>query len=42
MRLEQDARAVGLTLNYNKCEVIGSPETIAAWNIFGLAFAGPR
>jgi hypothetical protein len=41
MRLEQDARAVGLTLNYNKCEVIGSPEAIAAWNISGLAFAGP-
>ena len=42
MRLEQDARAVGLTLNHNKCEVIGSPEAIAAWSIFGLAFAGPR
>lgn len=40
-RLEQEARAIGLTLNHNKCEVLGPPEAIAAWNVSGLAFARP-
>lgn len=41
MRLEQEARTIGLTLNHNKCEVLGPPEAIAAWNASGLAFARP-
>ena len=40
-QLEQEAKALGLVLNHKKCEVIGAPEAIAAWNTTGPAFAMP-
>ena len=40
LHLEQDARALGLTLNHNKCEVIGlTPNRMTAtWDATGLLF----